>query len=142
MSHNISFNKLAGTIGKPDEGEAKIAMSFRANESIIASLNSISKATGVSKNEILNQVLEIALGEFCEALETRTDLITEIRDDAYPVFAFFSPEHARRVRSKFGDAVQLDLEDAINEQEEQQEQQQEKKPWKQKPKQQTTKGKK
>jgi hypothetical protein len=116
MSHSTNFNKLAGTIGKPDEGESKIAMSFRANESIVASLNSISRATGVSKNEILNQVLEIALTEFCEALESRTDLITEIRDDAYPVFEFFPPEHARRARARFGDAVQLDLEDAIEEQ--------------------------
>ena len=69
MSYSQRFGKLAGAIGKPDEGEPKIAMSFRATESIAASLNSISRATGVSKNEILNQVLDIALAEFCEALQ-------------------------------------------------------------------------
>lgn len=119
MSYSQRFGKLAGTIGKPEEEEPKIAMSFRATESIAASLNSISKATGVSKNEILNQVLDIALVEFCEALESRTDLIIEVRDDAYPVFEFFSPAHARQVRSRFGDAVQLDLEDAIEQEQKQ-----------------------
>jgi predicted DNA-binding protein len=119
MGHSPKFHKLAQTIGKPDERESQIAMSFRANESIIESLNSLARATGVSKNEILNQVLEIGLTEFCEALESRTDLVMEIRDDAYQVFEFFPPEHARRVRAKYGDAVQLDLEDAIEQQKQQ-----------------------
>ncbi len=123
MAYVLAFDKLAQTIDKPDEAEIKIPATFRISESILASLNSIASATGVSKTEILNQVLNIGLTQFCEALRTRTDLVTEIRDDAYPVFAFFSPDDARRVRSKFGDAVQLDLEDAIEEQK-----QQEKKP--------------
>ncbi len=142
MAHIMSFQNLAQTIDKPDDGETKVSMSFRVNESILASLNSIAKAIGVSKTEILNQVLEIGLNQFVEALETRTDLITEIRDDAYPVFDFYSPRTVRLNRSRFGDAVQLDLADAIEEKEQQEKQQQEKKPWKQKPKQQTTKGKK
>ncbi len=142
MPYGLAFHQLARIIDKPDEGETKVSMSFRLNESIVVSLDSIAKAIGVSKTEILNQVLNIGLNEFAEALKTRTDLITEIRDDAYPVFEFSSPDEIRFIRSKFGDAVQLDLADAIEEKEQQEKQQQEKKPWKQKPKQQTTKGKK
>ncbi len=142
MAYGLGFDKLARTIDKPDEAEIKIPATFRISESILASLNSIASATGVSKTEVINQVLNIGLTEFCEALQTRSDLMIEIRDDAYPVFAFFSPDDARRMRAKFGDAVQLDLEDAIEEKEQQEKQQQEKKPYVQKPKQQPTKGKK
>jgi hypothetical protein len=142
MAYGLGFGKLAQTIDKPDETEIKIPATFRISESILASLNSIAKAIGVSKTEILNQVLEIGLTEFCQALESRTDLVVEVRDDAYPVFEFFAPAHARNIRSRFGDAIQLDLEDAIEEKEQQEKQQQEKKPYVQKPKQQPTKGKK
>ncbi len=119
MSYGLGFDKLARTIDKADEGENKVSMSFRLNESIVVSLNSIAKAIGVSKTEILNQVLNIGLNEFAEALKTRTDLITEIRDDAYPLFDFSSPDEVRLIRSRFGDAVQRDLEDAIEEQKQQ-----------------------
>ncbi len=122
MAYGLAFDRLAQTIDKPDEAEIKIPATFRMNESILASLNSIARATGVSKTEILNQVLNIGLNQFVEALQTtREDLIIEIRDDAYKVFEFFSPDHARATRARFGEAVQLDLEDAINEQEKQQE---------------------
>lgn len=116
MAYGPAFDKLAHTIDKPDEGEQKVSMSFRLNESVVVSLDTISKAIGVSKTEILNQVLNIGLNEFSRALKTRTDLITEIRDDAYPVFGFSSPDEVRLTRSRFGDAVQLDLEDVIEEQ--------------------------
>jgi hypothetical protein len=119
MGHSPKFHKLAQIIGKPEEKEPQTAISFRANQSIIESLASVSRATGVSKNEILNQLLEIGLTEFCEALESRTDLVMEIREDAYQVFDFFPPEHARRVRARFGDAVQLDVQEVIEEQDKQ-----------------------
>jgi hypothetical protein len=119
MAYGLAFDKLARTIDKPDEAETKIPATFRISESILGSLNSIASATGVSKTEILNQVLNIGLNEFTQALKTRTDLITEIRDDAYPVFGFSSPDEIRLMRSKFGDAVQLELEDAIEEQKQQ-----------------------
>jgi hypothetical protein len=119
MAYGLAFDRLAKTIDKPDEAEIKIPATFRISESILASLNSIASATGVSKTEVINQVLNIGLTEFCEALQSRRDLVIEVRDDAYPVFAFFSPDDARRARARFGDAVQLDLEDAIEEQKQQ-----------------------
>lgn len=119
MGYSPKYQRLALTIGT-DEDERKVQTSFRLSESIVASLNSIASAISVSKTEVLNQVLEIGLSEFCEALQgNRPDLAIDMEEAPSRRFEFNSPGEIRMMRERLGDAFQLDLDDAIKQAESQ-----------------------
>lgn len=118
MGYSQRIDRFSKTIDQ-DDSERRIQTSFKLKESVVVSLDSIAKAVGVTKTHLLNNLLEIGLTELCEALEAnRPDLIEDVVQDAQAVYPFVTPGHVRSVRERFGNALQIDIEDAIREEEE------------------------
>ncbi len=107
-----AFAELAKTIDHTPTIEAKIACTYRLPESIVASVNSIAKVTGVSRTHVVSGMLEIACAQMADAIEeNRPDLADELASEeaGEPVFNLCSPENARQIRQKFGNLGQLDV---------------------------------
>lgn len=120
MGYSQKIDRLAKTIDH-DEEEAKVQLSIKVYESIVLSLDSVAKVTGQTKTRIFNSLMEIGLTELCEALQAnRPDLIEDVVTDPQATYGFHSPGFFRRIREDYGNAVQIDLEDAIKEEEEKQ----------------------
>lgn len=109
MHTESRFTQLAKTIDTI-EAEVKIPLSFRANESIYISVASIAKTLGVSKTDILNNVLDIALTDFIEELcATRPDLGSVDPADGQVHFDLANPELIRSTRKQFGKAANFEI---------------------------------
>ncbi len=107
-----AFAELAKTIDKTPVVDAKVPCTHRLPESIMASLNSIAKVTGVSRSHVISSMLEIACTQMADAIEeNRPDLADELasKQDGELVFNICSPENARRIQQKFGSLGGLDV---------------------------------
>lgn len=120
MGYSRRIDRLVRSMTEEDE-EPRIQISLKLYESLALSLNDVSKATGQTKTYLLNNLIDIGLTELCEALQAnRPDLVQEIREEPYMVYNFNPPSFYRSVRERFGEGVQIDIEDAIKEEEEKQ----------------------
>lgn len=106
-----TFAELAKTIDVAPVVDAKIPVTHRLPESIIASLNSLAKVTGVTRTQVLTGLLEIACTQMAVAIEeNRPDFADQLasEQEGEPVFNVLSPENARQILQKFGSLGGLD----------------------------------
>lgn len=114
------FQQLAQRIAEGEVGERRIPTSWRLKESVFLSLESFSEALGVTKSDIVNEVLETGLNELGDVLRnTRPDLCEIVEGGPCEEWKFNTPAECKHIREALPPSaeivLQTDLEDAISE---------------------------